>query len=69
MDVPAANPRGFCAGVNRSIIIAEQVCEQLSALVYLPKTEYLDGIVESTMFPLLRVLVRKKTSIPFIAVE
>jgi 4-hydroxy-3-methylbut-2-enyl diphosphate reductase len=34
MDVLLANPRGFCAGVDRAIIIVEQALEQFGAPIY-----------------------------------
>lgn len=34
MDILLANPRGFCAGVDRAIIIVEQALEKLGAPIY-----------------------------------
>ena len=34
MDVLLANPRGFCAGVERAIEIVERALEQLGAPIY-----------------------------------
>ena len=34
MDVVLANPRGFCAGVDRAIIIVEQALERFGAPIY-----------------------------------
>jgi len=34
MDVILANPRGFCAGVDRAIIIVEQALERFGAPIY-----------------------------------
>ena len=34
MDIVLANPRGFCAGVDRAIIIVEQALEKFGAPIY-----------------------------------
>ena len=34
MDILLANPRGFCAGVDRAIIIVEQALEKFGAPIY-----------------------------------
>ena len=34
MDVILANPRGFCAGVDRAISIVEQALQQFGAPIY-----------------------------------
>jgi 4-hydroxy-3-methylbut-2-enyl diphosphate reductase len=34
MDVLLANPRGFCAGVERAIEIVERAIEQIGAPIY-----------------------------------
>src|SRR2546430_15896910 len=34
MDVLLANPRGFCAGVDRAILIVEQALSQFGAPIY-----------------------------------
>lgn len=34
MDIVLANPRGFCAGVDRAIIIVEQALERFGAPIY-----------------------------------
>ena len=33
-DIVLANPRGFCAGVDRAIIIVEQALEKFGAPIY-----------------------------------
>ncbi|HQM87885.1 MAG TPA: 4-hydroxy-3-methylbut-2-enyl diphosphate reductase, partial [Methylotenera sp.] len=33
-DILLANPRGFCAGVDRAIIIVEQALEKFGAPIY-----------------------------------
>ena len=34
MEILLANPRGFCAGVDRAIIIVEQALEKFGAPIY-----------------------------------
>ncbi len=34
IDILLANPRGFCAGVDRAIIIVEQALEKFGAPIY-----------------------------------
>ena len=36
MDILLANPRGFCAGVDRAIHIVERALELFGAPVYVP---------------------------------
>jgi 4-hydroxy-3-methylbut-2-enyl diphosphate reductase len=64
MDVLLANPRGFCAGVDRAIAIVEQAIEQFGAPIYVRHEVVHNKFVVDDLREKGAVFVEELTEVP-----
>jgi len=63
-DITLANPRGFCAGVDRAIIIVEQALEKFGAPIYVRNEVVHNKFVVDELREKGAIFVKELDSIP-----